>query len=153
MQEWVKKTKRLGPIVKHRQRLVQNELATLTELVTKKQHVNDSMVSNQQKYMTGVESLNNIRASSARENLVTLESSLDHIKLEWYRLYQNVKELEKAEAEQRSRVNQAQTDLKSIQKLQARYEAEARKVADRREQNQLDEIAARRHSQDRGAIG
>jgi flagellar biosynthesis chaperone FliJ len=95
--------------------------------------------------MQGVEEMNRLRASKLRDNLQTLETTLDYVKSQWYRLYKQVQEIERKEQTQIVQLNGAQRDLKAIEMLEETYIAEFRKEQDRIEQRTMDEIALRKY--------
>ena len=75
-----RKIKRVQPIIKMKKAKVDEEAAVLTAIRHEKVEVVKAMKENQKRYMEGVEELNRIRVSKTRQNLDTLESSLDFVK-------------------------------------------------------------------------
>jgi flagellar export protein FliJ len=147
MQQTMRKMKRVEPLIRLKQGKVDEEAVTLGGIRTEKVAVVKSMRENQKRYMDGVEQLNQLRASRQRQNLETLESALDHVKAQWYRLYKQVQDVEAREKSQIGRVLAAERDLRAVEKLKERYELEMRAELARMEQKQLDEHALRRVSQ------
>jgi hypothetical protein len=73
---------------------VDEEAAVLIAIRHEKIEVVKQMKDNQKRYMEGVEELNRIRISKVRQNLETLETSLDFVKQQWYKLYKEVQTIE-----------------------------------------------------------
>jgi flagellar biosynthesis chaperone FliJ len=144
MQQTMRKMKRVEPLIRLKQGKVDEEAGVLGVIRSEKVAVVKSMRDNQKRYMDGVEQLNKLRASRARQNLETLESALDHVKAQWYRLYKQVQEVEAREKTQIGRVLAAERDLKAVEKLHEKYELELKQELGRIEQKQLDEFALRR---------
>jgi flagellar export protein FliJ len=88
--------------------------------------------------------LNHVRGSRGRANLDTLEAGLDGVKAQWYRLYRDVQEAERKEKAQIAQLLAAERELKSIEKLLNRYEAEHKQQLGKAEQAMLDDVALRR---------
>ena len=139
----LKKIKRVQPLIKMKRTRVEEEAAILSKIRQEKVQVVASMKENQRRYMQGIEELNRVRTSRGRANLETLEGAVDHVKGEWYKLYKRVQEIESKEKTQISHLLTAERELKSVEKLQERYQIEAAKEMGRREQLDLDETALR----------
>jgi|LauGreDrversion4_2_1035121.scaffolds.fasta_scaffold34794_2 flagellar export protein FliJ len=139
----MKKIKRVQPIIKMKQTRVDNEAAILAEINKAKVQAVAAMRDSQRQYMTGVDELNRIRTSSKRDNIDTIESGLDHVKAQWYAFYRKVQELENKERAQIARLNEAERELKAIERLQERYTMDFKKEVGKAEQKMLDEIALR----------
>jgi flagellar export protein FliJ len=145
MSEAQRKIKRVKPIIDLRRHKVQEETLVLATIRSEKQKTMREMLESQKKYMQGVEEMNRLRASKLRDNLQTLETTLDYVKSQWYRLYKQVQEIERKEQTQIVQLNGAQRDLKAIEMLEETYIAEFRKEQDRIEQRTMDEIALRKY--------
>jgi len=145
MSEAQRKIKRVKPIIDLRRHKVQEEAVFLAAIRSEKQKTMREMLESQKKYMQGVEEMNRLRASKLRDNLQTLETTLDFVKAQWYRLYKQVQEIERKEQTQIIQLNGAQRDLKAIEMLEETYIAEFRKEQDRIEQRTMDEIALRKY--------
>ncbi len=146
MRETKLKIKRVQPVINVKKTKVDEEAAVLNEIRTEKVVLVRVMRENQKTYMEGVDKLNNLRNSANRENLGNLESSLDHVKAQWFQLFRKVQEIEAKEKEQFSRLVLAETELRSAEKLKGKYEADFRAGLARSEQKQMDEFAARKHA-------
>lgn len=142
-----RKIKRVQPIIKMKKSKVDEEAAVLIAIRTEKVEIVKQMKENQKRYMEGVEELNRIRISKTRQNLDTLEGSLDFVKQQWYKLYKDVQNVEGKERQQIMHLLTAERELKSVEKLQEKYQIEMRKELGRMEQKLMDETAIRRHSQ------
>lgn len=145
MRDTQRKIKRVQPVINIKQTKVDEEAAVLNVIRNEKQVLVKKMKENQTTYMTGVERLNNLRNSSDRENLVTLEQSIDFVKSQWYQLFKQVQEIEQKEKAQISRLIVAETELRSAEKLKEKYEHEFRASVAKSEQKQMDEFALRKY--------
>ncbi len=143
----LKKIKRVGPLIRVKQDRVEAESMVLNQIRLAKQKIVQDMRENQRKYMRGVEDLNQTRSSRLRDNLETLESGLDYIKSEWYRLYREVQTMESREQKQIQVLLEAERDLKAVERLREKYEVEYKKELGKVEQKQLDEISIRQFNQ------
>ena len=123
---------------------VEEEATVLARIRTEKQRTMQEMLENQRRYMQGVEEMNKLRATKMRENLQTLESTLDFVKSQWYRLYKQVQEIEIKEKMQVGQLLTAERDLKAIQKLEENYQVEFQKELNRTEQRATDESSLRK---------
>lgn len=139
----MKKIKRVQPIIKIKQTRVDNEMSILAEINKAKVAAVAAMRDSQRQYMLGVDELNRIRTSAKRDNIVTIEQGLDHVKTQWYSHYRKVQELENKERAQIARLNEAERELKAIERLQERYTIDFKKEMGKAEQKMLDEIALR----------
>ena len=139
----MRKIKRIEPIIKIKKDRVDMEASVLAAINRQKVEAVQAMRDSQRKYMSGVDELNRVRTSVARENIEALEAGLDHIKSQWYKLYKSVQELENKERAQIARLQVAERELQAIARLRERYEFDFKKEIGRSEQKMLDEIAIR----------
>jgi flagellar export protein FliJ len=144
MQQHLKKIKKVGPLVKVKKSKVDEEAQVLVIIRNEKIGVVAAMRQNQKQYMDGVEQLNRIRTSKMRDNLQTLEGSLDYVKSQWYKLYQQVQDLEKKERAQIHQLLVAEQELKAVEKLEEKYQQEFKHERRRIDQKAMDEIALRK---------
>lgn len=144
MSESLRKIKRVQPLIKMRRFKVEEEATTLARIRAEKQKTLQEMLENQRRYMRGVEDMNRLRATAMRENLETLESTLDFVKSQWYRLYKCVQEIEVKEKTQVAQLLTAERDLRAIQKLEENYQVEFHKEMNRIEQRATDESSIRK---------
>ncbi len=142
-----RKIKRVQPIIKMKKGKVDQEASVLMTIRNEKIAIVKQMKENQKRYMEGVEELNRIRVSKARENLDTIESALDYVKQQWYKLYKDVQTVEGKERQQIMHLLTAERELKSVEKLEEKYEIEMKKELGRMDQKIMDETALRRYSQ------
>lgn len=145
MRDTQQKIKRVQPVIKVKKSKVDEEAAVLNVIRNEKQRLVKTMKENQKAYMDGVEKLNSLRNSAARDNLANLESSLDHVKAQWFQLFKQVQDIESKEKDQFSRLLAAETELRSAEKLKEKYEMEVRVGMAKAEQKQMDEFAIRKH--------
>jgi flagellar biosynthesis chaperone FliJ len=99
------------------------------------------MKSSQQKYLEGVSNLNNVRGSSFRINLETLEGSVDYLKRQWFLTFKDVQDIEKKEKAQLQRVIEAESKLKAFEQLEVNHQSEFNQSLAKMEQKSLDEFA------------
>lgn len=137
------KIKRVQPLIRIKKTKVEEEAAALQVIRQEKVKIVASMKENQRRYLEGIEQLNRIRGSRDRDNIETLESAVDHVKGEWYRLYQDVQAIEHKEKLQFSQLLMAERELRSVEKLEERYRNERQREIARSEQKHLDDIAIR----------
>lgn len=142
-----RKIKRVQPLIKMKKSKVDEEASVLIAIRNEKIEVVKAMKENQKRYMEGVEELNRIRVSKVRQNLETLESSLDYVKQEWYKLYKQVQQIEGKERQQIVHLLTAERELKSVEKLEEKYKVEMQKELGRIDQKLMDEAALRRFMQ------
>lgn len=146
MQQQLKKIKRVKPLIKVKKSKVDEESALLAIIKKQKVEIVAAMRQNQKRYMDGVEDLNRIRSSKSRDNLSTLESGLDYVKTQWYKLYQQVQDIERKEKMQLRQVLIAEQELKAVEKLEEKYQLEFQHEAKRQDQKLMDEIGLRKFS-------
>jgi flagellar export protein FliJ len=142
-----RKIKRVQPLIKMKKSKVDEEAAVLIAIRNEKIEVVKQMKDNQKRYMEGVEQLNRIRVSKVRENLEMLESSLDYVKQQWYKLYKQVQTIEGKERQQIMHLLTAERELKSVEKLEEKYKVEMQKELGRMDQKLMDDAALRRFAQ------
>lgn len=146
MQQTFRKIKRVQPIIKLKKQKMDEEALLLGTIRTEKVEIVKNMKESQRRYMQGVEELNAVRTSKTRDNLHTLESALDYVKSQWYRLYKDVQDVEKREKEQLAQLLIAERELKAIEKLREKYEIEFHKELKKSDQKTMDDAAIRRFS-------
>lgn len=146
MSESLRKIKKVHPVIRARQLRVDQETAMLNQIKAEKQAVVASMRSAQQKYMKGVNDLNNLRNAAQRGAQEGLEAGLDFVKDEWYRLFTAVQEVERREKSQIEVLLNAEKDLKATEKLRERYETQHSRDIAKAEQKLIDENALRKFS-------
>lgn len=139
------KMKRVQPVINVKKNKVDAESLVLNEIRSKKVELVRTMKENQRTYMQGVDKLNGLRNSANRENLSNLETSLDHVKSQWFQIFRQVQEIETKEKEQISRLVLAETELRSAEKLKDKYATELKIGLAKSEQKQMDEFALRKH--------
>jgi len=144
MQDAFRKIKKVQPLVRFKKKRVDEEAMVLQAIRREKILIVATMKENQKRYMQGIEDLNKIRSSRSRDNLETMEQALDHVKAEWFKLFKKVQEIEGKEQAQVAHVLTAERELKSVEKLQEKYEIEFKQLNAKHEQKQLDELAIRR---------
>jgi flagellar biosynthesis chaperone FliJ len=144
-----RKVKRIKPLVRIRKNQLDQEVLVLIEIRQRKQLVLKELIHFQTQYMKGVEQLNIERQSPTRHMLSSLEQSVDYARARWFESYQKVQEAEREERAQLFQLRMAEKDLKSVQKLEERYEQNARTLAGAIEQKQLDESAIRNFTKER----
>lgn len=144
MKQTFRKIKRVQPIIKLKKSRMDEEAAILTAIRNEKVEIVKAMKDSQRRYMDGVEELNRIRTSKARSNLDTLEQALDYVKGQWYALYKSVQEVEQREKNQIQQLITAERELKSVEKLQEKYETQFASEQKKSDQKLMDEAALRR---------
>jgi flagellar export protein FliJ len=144
MSESLRKIKKVFPVIRARQLKVDAETALLQKIREEKTKIVSDMRNAQQKYMKGVSQLNQLRNAATRNAQDGLETGLDFVKDEWYRLFTAVQEVERREKMQISQLLEAEKDLKATEKLKERYENDYAKEVGKAEQKRLDEAALRK---------
>lgn len=144
-----KKVMRIKPLVRIRKNQLDQEVLALIEIRQKKQAIMKELIHFQKQYMTGVENLNRERQSPTRTMLSSLEQAVDYARARWFESYQKVQETEREERAQLLQLRLAERDLKSVQKLEERYELNSRILANQTEQKQMDESALRGFAKER----
>ena len=147
MSDSLRKIKKVHPVIHARQAKVDRETAVLNAIKAEKQVIVASMRAAQQKYMSGVGQLNTLRNATHRGAQEGLESGLDFVKDEWYRLFSAVQEAERKEKEQISVLLEAERDLKATEKLKERYETEHARDQAKADQKRMDEGALRKYAE------
>ena len=138
------KIKRIQPVLKVKQSILDKEAALLNQIRTQKIAVVAEMRTNQKKYIEGIDRLNVERASLTREMLSPLEDGLDYIKAKWFKLHKQVQDLEHKEKVQLANLLAAQRELKAVQKLEGNYKDQFATEIRKAEQKSIDEVAIRR---------
>ena len=133
----------MDPLIRARQSMLDHETTILIKIRNLKADILNDLNMAQRKYIDGVDKLNVVRQSSERENLNILESGLDYIKANWYSTLKKFREAEKREQAQLAVLLLAQKNLKSMEKLQERYQEEMQEWQLKTEQKMLDEKAIR----------
>ena len=144
MQGSFKKIKKVQPLVRAKKAMLDQEAVRLSKIRSEKIAVVQRMKENQTKYMSGVDQLNVIRGSEDRQNLETMEQSLDVIKSKWYQLYKEVQTCEKQEEAQIANVLNAQKELLKVEKLRDGYEEQYLIELSQGEQKEQDERTLQR---------
>jgi len=139
--------KRIEPLVRVKEAQVNQEAVMLAHIRQEKADVVAALKESQRVYMDGVERLNRERVSVARDMLLTLEMSLDHVKQRWHDQFRQVQELERREEAQLAQLVLAQQSLKSFERLQDKYRKDFQTEMSKSEQKNLDEVALRRFIQ------
>lgn len=145
MEQVRSKIKRIKPVIKVKQSVLDDEIAVLAAIRRKKEEVVAEMKKKQKAYMEGVERLNKERASSDRSMLLTLERGLDIVKSKWYDLFLEVREIENQEKAQIAQLTAAKKNLASVEKLQERYHEQFSHELRKFDQKLTDEAAARQY--------
>lgn len=142
-----RRMKRIEPLVRVKEAQVNQEAVMLAHIRQEKADVVAALKESQRVYMDGVERLNRERVSVARDMLLTLEMSLDHVKQRWHDQFRQVQELERREEAQLAQLVLAQQSLKSFERLQDKYRKDFQTEMSKSEQKNLDEVALRRFIQ------
>lgn len=143
MIELKNKKKRIKPLLRVRKLQLDQEALALMQIQQVKKQKMDELMDNQRKYLNGVEQLNQHRQSMAQGMLLTVEESVDHIRNVWHLTLHQLKEIEQKERAQMANVLVAQRNLQAIEKLEERYGQGIALEEKRKEQQALDETAAR----------
>lgn len=136
------KIKKMSPIIKSKQRLLDQQTLLLNQIRDHKLTALKQLEKFQNQYMNGVEYLNQARQSPHREQVGVLERSVDHAKSQWYNSLKEVRRMEDKERSQLNQVVKAQQSLKSVEYLKERYEESLLDFLKKQEQKQMDEVAA-----------
>lgn len=145
MRNLLMKVKRVDPIIDIKRKKLDQEVAALAAIRLEKQQIVASMKDSQRRYMEGFQNLNRIRSSSDRFNIATLESALDTVKAQWQKLRLEVERIEIREKAQISHLLTAERDLRAVETLKDRYQAEFNHAMRKQDQKLLDEHAILRH--------
>ena len=146
MKQTMRKIKRVQPIIQLKKNRMDEEAAVLAIIRKEKIEIVKAMKDGQRRYMEGVENLNNVRNSKARQNLDTLESGLDYVKTQWYALYKKVQEVEQREKNQVHQLMLAEQELRAVEKLAEKYGDQFAAEQKRADQKSMDEAALRKYS-------
>ena len=138
-----RKMDRLDPVAKVRKREMDVIASQASQLERQIRETATELKASQDAYMRGVNQLNTVRTSGDRQNLLTLETSVDSLKEKWHSLYHKLNQLKQAKQQVTAQLRLAQRNMKAVEVLQDKYQAEFRKELDRQEQNFLDEAAIR----------
>lgn len=149
MEESKKKIRRMGVLLKSKTAVMEQESIRLNEIKQKKVEVVAEMKASQQAYLKSVQTLNNLRTSSQRQNLVVMESSLDHLKDKWTSLFKKVQQLESAEASQVSQLSLAHQDVLAVERMHSKYQLEHNKIRAKKEQDLVDSQGTERFAMNR----
>jgi flagellar export protein FliJ len=150
MQQLFRKIKRVEPIIRMKRQKVDEEAAVLAAIRQQKMQIVASMKESQRRYMDGYQELNNLRSSSDRKNLATLEGALDSVKSQWEKLRLEVERVELKEKAQITHLLTAERDLRAVEKLKERYAGQINEGTRRQEQKDMDEHALRRYLEGKG---
>ena len=142
MSDLMKKSKRVETIIKTTKAKLATEQITLTEIRSQKLDAVAKLKENQNKYLKGVDQLNEMRKNGDLRSLLALERGLDSTK---NRLFEDINRVNNREEEEKNQIQvvvNIQSRLKSFEKLQEQYILMKRKDDDLREQKRQDEIAS-----------
>ena len=136
----LKKLKRIKPLIRAKKALVDKETLTLSQIIQEKIAAQNELHRCQQAYMQGINELNKQRSSEYRTGQDYMEKSVDYARDLWTNLFRETQVLDNKIAAQRAVLFNAKLQLKEIEKLHERYEIEFQKLANKQEQNFLDEF-------------
>lgn len=134
------KLKRIKPMLRAKKALVDKETMTLAQIIQEKNQTLHELQRCQQAYLEGINELNKQRCSEYRTGQDFMERSVDYAKDLWTQLFKDAQLLDKKITAQRSVLFSAKRNLKEVEKLHERYEFELRKLANKQEQDFLDEF-------------
>ena len=141
MSSIAKKIERLGPLIKIRQMQLDQQLFVLHKIKLRKEAAHQELVRAQSMYITGIERLNQERQSPERLMLEALENSIDLAKSLWHKRLIDLRHVELEVKAQERHVAEAHKNMKMLEKLDGRYDADLNEHLKRVEQKQLDEFA------------
>ena len=141
MKDIIDKIKKVKPLIVSKEATFNQEVALLNQLSYEKMEALGQLRSHQNKYMKGVDQINQERQNGKFDRANILEPALDYVKQKWHESLRQVQKIEKRQEAQRDKVFEAQRELKSIEALRDRYEKELKIAAALQEQKELDEMA------------
>ncbi len=144
MRQIRKKIDRVQPLLRIRKAQMDQEAQVLAEIRQTKLEALDQLRKHQTSYIQGVEELNRLRQAGDIARLLTLETSLDFVKSQWYQSLKNVKNIEEQEKSQLNSVLDAQRQLKSTEALNDRLAIELIAIQRDLEQKEADDISMQR---------
>lgn len=139
-----KKIDRVQPLIKVRKAQLDHEAQALAEIRKTKLAALDELRKFQTSYIQGVEELNRLRQAGDISRLLTMESSVDYVKSQWYQSLKMVKHIEEQEKSQLDQVLSAQRQLKSTEALNDRLSIELIAIQRDLEQKEADDISMQR---------
>lgn len=145
MSEVHKKIRKVEPIIKMRQKKLDDEALELARVREEKRRIVALMKDSQRRYLEGCMNINELRGSEGRTNIATMESAMDFVKEEWHRLMVQVREAERKEAHAVNAFLAAERELRAIESLKDKYVTQARVAEAKKEQQALDEHALRQY--------
>lgn len=152
MQELKRRIKSVQPILKSKKQILDHEIFELNKIREDKMQSLSSLRTWQQKYISGVDQVNDDRKQGKMDILPALEDGLDFVKEKWHQNLREVKKLEEEERHQTILVMEAKRNLKSIETLEERYTHQLKEWRDKAEQKELDEIAVSQFANKSGKL-
>jgi len=149
LKEVKNKIKRMKPLVTTRKIERDIEAMRLQELRNEKTQAMKELKRYESLYIAGIDKINTERQSPNRTQLKALEDSVDHCKSKWYDQIRKLREIEIQEKSQIAQLVTAETGLKSMEKLQEKYQENLATLQRSSEQKETDETAIRMHQNKR----
>jgi flagellar export protein FliJ len=149
MKSLKQKILKMAPLLKARQSQLEEYTVRLSEIRQSKLNALQQLEHYQNDYINGVESLNQARQSPDRNQVATLERSVDYVKAKWYQSLKQVRQIEEQEKIQLQEVTKAQRDLRSVEILKENYERNLAQERQKHEQKELDELSIQKFNRQR----
>jgi len=148
MKKLRQKIKKVQPLIMSRKAEFRREMTTLAQIKDLKMAAINHLKQNQQKYMIGVDQVNQERQNGQFAKASVLEPALEFVKAEWHKSLRQVQKIEKEQDIQTKKVLMSQQDLKSIETLEEKYQIELDKLVKMEDQKILDEISITMRNRD-----
>ena len=139
------KLKRLKPIIRAKQAILDKETLVLAKLIREKEQNIKDLKASQESYLKGVNQLVVTRNDPSRVGLDAMERCVDYSKTIWTELFKENQKIEKQISSQRMVINVAKRKLKEIEKLEERYVEQWKQFDNKQENIIIDEFSSNKH--------
>lgn len=144
MKEVIRKIKRVQPLIKAKKAELDAAATVLARLRKNKTDAVAELRMTQQKYMDGVNSINNERTNGLFHQAAAMEGAIESVKNRWHATLRQISELENMERQQIEHVLTLQTKLKSFETIEEQYKIEKLQLEAKLEQKELDDMVTMR---------
>ena len=117
MKDQLKKNERMTTILKMRKAVLENEHKKYSDLLFKKNQMEQQVMEFQNSYLEGVDKVNHLRSSTERQSLSVFEDLVDHSKRNWAQCHREVSHLQNQLTLQGKKVQEAYSSVKAAEHL------------------------------------
>lgn len=139
-----KKMNQMKPILKIRRHNLDKETSQLQVIKTAKLNAIEKMRESQAAYMSSVDQLNLMRTKGMNQEAMALELGIDSLRNRWASFLNEAKSWEREEKIQVQLVKDLEIQMKSVENLHDKFEANFKITLSKNDQVSLDEFSQNR---------